>query len=642
MPWIDWLSDDGMIEWGLRGAGPYPGVQPDKSLLCPLAEAHQFGNDVAVALLFSGTRPGRTVRVGRAQESGPRSASSRGSSGHRAVQVSRLGAGVAGPCRERADPPPLSPASPPFSVFSSFLAFLPLLLPTHALPLLRISPSPSPSAPHPSSPPHPFSPPPLHPLSSFLLHPLLPLRTSSSPSSSPPPSLPLLPLLSILLCPPSFPPLPYLLLSISPSLSILSLLSFPSLPSLFPFPLLMPSSPSSPSLPPPPYPLLSISPSLPSLPSFFLSPPPYPLLSTFLIPSLPPSLLIPSSPAPSPPPSFLSSPSLVPAHPPPSLSILSHLPLHPSSPPPTLSILSLPPIAPSLSIPSLSPPRPPPPGWCPPPGLGSAPLGPSPGRAARLLLLRLRPRPGDAAPDCPCGAMGSVLSGPEGGRPPAPPAPRAPVPPAPRASAPPVPPAPGPPHLPLSSFDCSVCLEVLHRPVRTRCGHVFCRSCIATSLRNNKWTCPYCRAYLPSEGVPAVDIVKKMKAAYQDCTECETPVCLSEMRAHIRNCNKYIEKYGPLQELGEIATRCVCPFCQRELDEDGLLDHCLTYHKSERRPVFCPLCRLLPAGDPSSFTGSLIRHLQIRHTLFYNDFLQVDLQMLAIETGAVSQAQACS
>lgn len=28
------------------------------------------------------------------------------------------------------------------------------------------------------------------------------------------------------------------------------------------------------------------------------------------------------------------------------------------------------------------------------------------------------------------------------------------------------------PELPLASFDCAVCLEVLHQPVRTRCGHV--------------------------------------------------------------------------------------------------------------------------------------------------------------------------
>lgn len=113
----------------------------------------------------------------------------------------------------------------------------------------------------------------------------------------------------------------------------------------------------------------------------------------------------------------------------------------------------------------------------------------------------------------------------------------------------------------------------------------FCRSCLATSLRSSKWTCPYCRAYLPSEGVPATDVARRMRSERQDCAECGSLVCLSEMRAHIKTCQKYMEKYGPLQELGEMAARCVCPFCQRELDEDSLLDHCVTHHRSERRPV---------------------------------------------------------
>lgn len=153
----------------------------------------------------------------------------------------------------------------------------------------------------------------------------------------------------------------------------------------------------------------------------------------------------------------------------------------------------------------------------------------------------------------------------------------------------------------------------------------FCRSCIATSIKNHKWTCPYCRAYLPSEGVPATDIAKRMKSEYQNCTECGTLVCLSDMRTHIRTCEKYVDKYGPLQELGETTTRCVCPFCQKELEEDCLLDHCITYHRSERRPVFCPLCHLLPNESPSTFNGSLIRHLQVSHTLFYDDFIDFDI-----------------
>ncbi|CAK6448032.1 unnamed protein product [Pipistrellus nathusii] len=207
--------------------------------------------------------------------------------------------------------------------------------------------------------------------------------------------------------------------------------------------------------------------------------------------------------------------------------------------------------------------------------------------------------------------MGSVLSG-DGGKP----VPAAP----PRA--PPRRPDPAPP---APSFDCAVCLEVLHRPVRTRCGHVFCRSCIAASLKSSRWTCPYCRAYLPSEGVPATDVTKRMESEFQNCAECGALVCLSEMRAHVRSCQKYIDKYGPLQELGETAARCVCPFCQKELDEDSLLDHCVNHHRSERRPVFCPLCRLIPTENPSSFNGSLIRHLQVSHTQLYEDFLDFNI-----------------
>ncbi|XP_012512025.1 PREDICTED: E3 ubiquitin-protein ligase RNF125 [Propithecus coquereli] len=136
----------------------------------------------------------------------------------------------------------------------------------------------------------------------------------------------------------------------------------------------------------------------------------------------------------------------------------------------------------------------------------------------------------------------------------------------------------GDPELPVTSFDCSVCLEVLHQPVRTRCGHVFCRSCIATSLKNNKWTCPYCRAYLPSEGVPATDIAKRMKSEYQNCAECDT--LISSLRFNFRS-------LGKMKQSGKatLPQLCVCPFCQRELDEDSLLDHCITHHRSERRPV---------------------------------------------------------
>ncbi|XP_060099830.1 E3 ubiquitin-protein ligase RNF125 [Heteronotia binoei] len=176
----------------------------------------------------------------------------------------------------------------------------------------------------------------------------------------------------------------------------------------------------------------------------------------------------------------------------------------------------------------------------------------------------------------------------------------------------------------IPSFDCSICLEVLHQPVRTRCGHVFCYSCIATSLRNNTWTCPYCRAYLHSEGIPATDIAKMMENIYQNCTECDTQVRLSKMRAHFRTCASYIEKYGPLQAVEHPVTRYPCPSCQYELDENDLLDHYDTHHRSERRAVYCPVCRLLPNGGPIYYSRSFITHLQLRHTFCYEDYIHIE------------------
>ncbi|KAE8598656.1 hypothetical protein XENTR_v10016894 [Xenopus tropicalis] len=173
------------------------------------------------------------------------------------------------------------------------------------------------------------------------------------------------------------------------------------------------------------------------------------------------------------------------------------------------------------------------------------------------------------------------------------------------------------------NFDCAVCLEVLNRPMRTRCGHVFCQTCIKASLRNNTYACPYCRTHLSSEGTLAVDIMKKMKTVFQNCEECEEKVCLSDMRAHLNMCEQYITKYGPLEELGRTTCRdemFACPFCHLEFDEDGLVQHCFTYHSTESRLVVCPICRLMPGGD-SSYTMSFLRHLHARHSIYYENYI---------------------
>ncbi|KAL8182201.1 UNVERIFIED_CONTAM: hypothetical protein K2H54_047623 [Gekko kuhli] len=125
-----------------------------------------------------------------------------------------------------------------------------------------------------------------------------------------------------------------------------------------------------------------------------------------------------------------------------------------------------------------------------------------------------------------------------------------------------------------------------------------------------------------------------MENIYQNCTECDTEVCLNEMRTHLRTCVQYIEKYGPLQEGQHPVTRYPCPSCQFELDENDLLDHYTTYHRFERRAVYCPVCRLVSDGGPSYYSSSFIRHLQLRHTLYdedYEDYIHIDIEEALIE-----------
>ncbi|XP_072267379.1 E3 ubiquitin-protein ligase RNF125 [Pyxicephalus adspersus] len=180
---------------------------------------------------------------------------------------------------------------------------------------------------------------------------------------------------------------------------------------------------------------------------------------------------------------------------------------------------------------------------------------------------------------------------------------------------------------PNPSYDCAVCLEVLNRPMRTRCGHVFCHTCIKASLRRNAYACPYCRTHLSSEGTPAVDIVKKMKTVFQNCEECEKRICLSEMRAHLNMCQQYITKYGPLVELGKTPCRVdtyICPFCPEELDEEGLVQHCFAYHNDEERRVVCPICHLVPGGDPS-YNSNFLKHLHERHSEYYDNYVDINI-----------------
>ena len=50
----------------------------------------------------------------------------------------------------------------------------------------------------------------------------------------------------------------------------------------------------------------------------------------------------------------------------------------------------------------------------------------------------------------------------------------------------------------LANLNCSICLNFLCQPLRTQCGHLFCRVCLLQSkvLSPDGRTCPLCRGVL--------------------------------------------------------------------------------------------------------------------------------------------------
>jgi hypothetical protein len=47
----------------------------------------------------------------------------------------------------------------------------------------------------------------------------------------------------------------------------------------------------------------------------------------------------------------------------------------------------------------------------------------------------------------------------------------------------------------ITDMDCSLCYRLLHNPVSTPCGHVFCCACLDRSL-DHKDNCPLCKRSL--------------------------------------------------------------------------------------------------------------------------------------------------
>ncbi|XP_020285635.1 uncharacterized protein LOC109855601 [Pseudomyrmex gracilis] len=55
------------------------------------------------------------------------------------------------------------------------------------------------------------------------------------------------------------------------------------------------------------------------------------------------------------------------------------------------------------------------------------------------------------------------------------------------------------------SLECTICLEFIKDPIKTRCGHSFCKACIWKVLQTKKTTCPLCQKSLTRRNVSKDD-----------------------------------------------------------------------------------------------------------------------------------------
>ncbi|XP_051501604.1 uncharacterized protein LOC127410397 [Myxocyprinus asiaticus] len=68
-----------------------------------------------------------------------------------------------------------------------------------------------------------------------------------------------------------------------------------------------------------------------------------------------------------------------------------------------------------------------------------------------------------------------------------------------------------------------------------------------------------------------------------------------------------------------------CPYCQENgLDELDLRDHCNAQHANDSKRVVCPVCVVMPHGDPQYYSRNFIGHLNLRHCYYSEDVTNIN------------------
>ena len=175
-----------------------------------------------------------------------------------------------------------------------------------------------------------------------------------------------------------------------------------------------------------------------------------------------------------------------------------------------------------------------------------------------------------------------------------------------------------------NQFLCTICLQVLSQPVfHSVCGKYFCKACLDQFLLTSQNSaCPNCRGVLNQQQI-LIDSRMQSRIEVQlfDCL-CGIQITYSRLNEHLASCSSMRTdvRSTVVKPKEKVVNRWTyeCPQCHlKNLDRAGLVNHFSERHRG--RSGVCPICKVMPWGDPNYVSNDLSGHLKMRHKMDYEE-----------------------
>lgn len=160
----------------------------------------------------------------------------------------------------------------------------------------------------------------------------------------------------------------------------------------------------------------------------------------------------------------------------------------------------------------------------------------------------------------------------------------------------------------MQHLKCSICLDVLKKPVTTPCGHTFCKTCLDCHMTINDLVCPLCKQHLstrPKVNIVFRDILKDFHKAQTSspgdftgqpgevpcdiCPDsCKYKAVKSCLMCLLSYCNTHLKRHH--SKLRSKGHKLVAPL--NELDERACMLHGrpLELYSISAQKIICSLC----------------------------------------------------